>query len=413
MKPDSRFSFAPAASSLHDAASVDRILAGLADALAKAGGVRCTAGDAPLEQPLVHVVLTGGTERLVLERLRARASRSGREAVILVAHPAHNSLAASLEILARVRADGGAGRIVLVEGEPADVERIREAAHLAGVGLSLRRARLGAVGEPAEWLVASSHNAAAVRKSWGPEIVQVPIRDLSDRLGGATSDPAMAKDLLAGAGKTEVPDSAVTEASGVYRALEAIVTEHRLWALTVRCFDLVVNQKTTGCIALSRLADDGVPAGCEGDVPAAVALLWLHLLTGDVAWMANPARISPQRGEMVLAHCTVPRTMVRSYDVRTHFESGLGVAIAGEIAPGPVTLLRIGGEGLEKIWVAEGQLHQSPRIESLCRTQALVKTDPEALAQLLERPLGNHLVLIPGHRAKLLQASRELILESA
>jgi hypothetical protein len=36
---------------------------------------------------------------------------------------------------------------------------------------------------------------------------------------------------------------------------------------------------------------------------------------------------------MVLAHCTVPRTMVRAYDVRTHFESGLGVAVAGDLGP--------------------------------------------------------------------------------
>jgi len=202
----------------------------------------------------------------------------------------------------------------------------------------------------------------------------------------------------------------VLKASGVYRVLESLVAEHRLWALTVRCFDLVSQQRTTGCLALSKLADDGVPAGCEGDVPAAVALLWLHLLTGDAAWMANPARISPQKGEMVLAHCTVPRTMVRAYDVRTHFESGLGVAVAGDLGPGPVTLVRLGGEELEQAWLAEGELVKAPLQEKLCRTQALVTADPAALGQLLERPLGNHLVMIPGRRARLLQASRELIL---
>lgn len=411
MNLDRRFSFAPAASPLHDAASVNRILSGLVDALAKAGGARAIPEDAPLDQPLLHVILTGGTERQVLERLRARASKSHREPVILVAHPAHNSLAASLEILARVRADGGFGRIVLIEGDAAgDVERIREVAHLAHVAISLRGARLGAVGEPSEWLVASSHTPATVKKSWGPEVVQLPLRDFHEKVAAAQADAALAKDLLSRAGKSEVAEGEVLKASGVYRVLEAMVTEHRLWALTVRCFDLVTQQKTTGCLALSKLADDGIPAGCEGDVPAAVALLWLHLLTGDAAWMANPARISPQAGEMVLAHCTVPRTMVRGYDVRTHFESDLGVAVAGELGPGPVTLARIGGEGLEQIWLAEGELVKAPRQERLCRTQALVKAEPAVLAQLLERPLGNHLVMTPGHKARLLAASREMIL---
>jgi hypothetical protein len=39
---------------------------------------------------------------------------------------------------------------------------------------------------------------------------------------------------------------------------------------------------------------------------------------------------------------------------------------------------------------------KAPLQEKLCRTQALVTADPAALGQLLERPLGNHLVMIPG-----------------
>ena len=147
-------------------------------------------------------------------------------------------------------------------------------------------------------------------------------------------------------------------------------------------------------------------------MPSAIALLWLRLLTGESAWMANPARISPERGEILLAHCTVPRGMVEAYDVRTHFESGLGVAIGGEIARGPVTLVRLGGRRLERIWLAEGEVVGTPRDPALCRTQALVRTGAEALEQLLRDPLGDHVVLIPGHRSGLLRESRELILGS-
>jgi L-fucose isomerase-like protein len=207
-----------------------------------------------------------------------------------------------------------------------------------------------------------------------------------------------------------VPPEEIARATSVYAALEGLVTEHRLWALTVRCFDLVTTLRTTGCFALSRLSDDGVPAGCEGDVPSAVALLWLFLLTGDVSWMANPARVSIERGEIVLAHCTVPRKLVGEYDVRTHFESGLGVALAGDFAQGPVTLVRLGGARLEELWCCEGQLSVPERDESLCRTQVCVETDCGAVYKMLERPLGNHVVVLPGHREDLLLSSRELVL---
>ncbi|MBI5549156.1 MAG: fucose isomerase, partial [Deltaproteobacteria bacterium] len=284
--------------------------------------------------------------------------------------------------------------------------------HLAAVALAMSRARLGAVGEPSDWLVASSHGAVTVRASWGTELVAIPIRELLARQASAKPDADLARELTSRACGVEVAPEEVLKATAVYRALEGLVAEHHLWALSVRCFDLVTGPRVSGCLALSRLCDEGIPAGCEGDVPSALALLWLHLLTGDLPWMANPARVSPARSEIVLAHCTVPRNAVRSSDLNTHFESGLGVAIQGELAPGPVTLVRLGGSRLEELWTCEGELVTAAREESLCRTQARIRTDPAALDALLERPLGNHVVLVPGHRERLLRASRRMILHT-
>ena len=110
--------------------------------------------------------------------------------------------------------------------------------------------------------------------------------------------------------------------------LGELAREHRLDALTVRCFDLVLDHKTTGCFALAQLLDDGVIAGCEGDVVSTVGMLWARELLGSTPWMANPAQLDPERNTLWLAHCTVPRSLVASYGLRSHFESGLGVGIA-------------------------------------------------------------------------------------
>ncbi|MCL4837266.1 MAG: hypothetical protein KJ058_04785 [Thermoanaerobaculia bacterium] len=405
-----RFSYSLAVSPLHDEAAVARLVAGLAPALAAAGGEASDPEAAPRDRPLAHVVLTGGTERIVLARIEARAAAGGREPVVLVAHPGHNSLPACLDLLARVRADGGTGRIVFLAGEDGDAARLGEAVHLAGVALALRRARIGALGEPSEWLVASAHGAEAVAATWGPELVPLPLSEITSRLPAEGVDAEGEVALIGAARASAVAASEVARAGAVHAVLADLVAAHRLSAVTVRCFDLVAGSRTTGCLALSRLADDGVPAGCEGDVPSAVALLWIQLLTGEAAWMANPARIAPERGELLLAHCTVPRRLVTAFDLTTHFESDLGVALAGDLAPGPVTLVRLGGRRLERIWLAEGELTASPHEPGLCRTQALVTTNPEALAELLRDPLGNHVVLVPGHRAAQLGASRDLIL---
>ncbi len=114
--------------------------------------------------------------------------------------------------------------------------------------------------------------------------------------------------------------------------------------------------------------------------------------------IANPAQLDPKSDTLWLAHCTVPRTLVESYRLRSHFESGLGVGIQGKLSEGPVTLLRIGGKGLDRVWLAEGEILQSGNAENLCRTQVEIRlTHGGKVTDLLRAPLGNHLVLAPGH----------------
>ena len=56
------------------------------------------------------------------------------------------------------------------------------------------------------------------------------------------------------------------------------------------------------------------------------------------------------------------------------------------------------------MWCEDGSaLFTAPRPER-CRTQLDVRVWPEAAADLLEHPLGNHLVVIYGHHAAHLRA---------
>ena len=119
--------------------------------------------------------------------------------------------------------------------------------------------------------------------------------------------------------------------------------------------------------------------------------------------MGNVAHINSEDKEILLAHCTCSLSLAQDYGFRSHFESGLGVGIAAELPPGPMTLFRLGGRDLDQLFVVEGEVEPHRPREGLCRTQVLLKlqTDPE---QLLQRPLGNHHVLVPGHHRAELEA---------
>lgn len=373
-------------------------------ALERVGGTRWSDGSAVDDSATLFVlVATGGTERAILEAWAHRQEQALVEPLLLIAHPGNNSLPAALEVLARRQQDGTPGRIFYLRGpdDEAGLAEIAEAAHDLEVRRAMTRARIGLVGAPSDWLVASSPKVATVRETWGPTVVPVDMEDVARRLEAiseAELEPVVC-DLEAGASEVLEPAASdLEEAARIAVALKRLVADHRLDALTVRCFDLVQQRRTTGCFALAQLTDDGVIAGCEGDLVSTVGMLWARELTGGTPWMANPARIDPDQNTLWLAHCTVPRSLVSSYRLRSHFESGLGVGIQGSFPPGPVTLLRIGGRSMDRVWLAEGEILRNGDADNLCRTQAEIRLIRGGkVSDLLLAPLGNHLVVVLGH----------------
>ncbi|HWR11610.1 MAG TPA: hypothetical protein VN445_07305 [Rectinemataceae bacterium] len=444
----SDFSYAVVSSILHDGKTIDAIFSAFEPLFSELNGRRVdletqTAGAAPTAVPPFFFILTGGTEGIVLKYLSGvpKSSAAKPYPLVLIAHSRHNSLPAALEIAARARQDGGSALVIQVRSaEDASARAaLLEAVALNRAIAAMRSSRIGAVGEPSDWLVASSQKAGALKSAWGASLEPIAFQELKDtmeELRKRDISEALGSSALASHPATKSPESPLGEkifsflresnykrepvgpdmyrSDIIYRALRSIIAKRKLDALTLRCFDLLGLEKATGCYALSQLADDGIDAGCEGDIPSILALRWMRLLSGRPAWMANPSEITigekTEKGRILLAHCTVPRSLLAGYGIRSHFESGLGVAIAGVFAPGPVTLARVGGVALDKVWIAEGQLSRGPADEGLCRTQAYVEMDNADMARLLEKPLGNHLVVGFGHWAKI--ASRYLSMEN-
>ena len=153
---------------------------------------------------LAIAVLTGGTEQRVV---RAAATRPVQEPVV-VAHPWHNSLAAALEAMARLHQDGRPGRIVYLDGNRTGRTALAEAIHDVDVARRLRRLRIGAVGTPSDWLVASSPTPGAVRDAWGPEVVAIDIAEALAANEGTAADAgaALASAMVDGATAVKKPD---------------------------------------------------------------------------------------------------------------------------------------------------------------------------------------------------------------
>ena len=94
---------------------------------------------------------------------------------------------------------------------------------------------------------------------------------------------------------------------------------------------------------------------------------------------------------------------VRGHRILTSTVRVLPASAHNALPSGPVTLVRVGGTGMDRLWLAEGRILRSGDAENLCRTQAEVELTRGHVRDLLSAPLGNHLVLVTGHHADQLQ----------
>jgi len=393
------FCYIPLASDITDPNIVNHVKQEFADALAGLNGKPLAREALDPERPLVLLVISGGTEALIVDCVAKRHPACGHEPVLLLAHPGSNSLAASLEALARLRQKDIRGEIIFfpLAADRSALSRLADRVHDMVVLRRLHQSRVGLIGKPSEWLVASTMDDLTFKTTWGIRIMHYSLAQVFAPLTDRTISAKGSGNVMAGFAGSGAYD----QASRVYELLDQLARDEQLDALSVECFSLFHHFQTHGCLALARLNDAGIMAGCEGDLVSTLGLLWIKYLLGENSWMANPVEVNQDAHTLWLAHCTVPTGMVETVSEATHFETGCGVAVSGRFANGPVTLLRIGGPALDKIWLAEAEITATDTNPQRCRTQALVRFREAApLEELLHHPLGNHLILTRGAHAR-------------
>ena len=343
----------------------------------------------------INFIKSGGSEDIFAENVEYLP-----QPVYLLATELHNSLPAALEILSFLNAEDIAGKILHGEMEDLIIE-IEELTAYKKVRDEIADARFGIIGKPSDWLIGSQVDYEHAAHHWGSEFVDIELEQLYQALENVDSAKAkrIAADFLENAAKiVESNEADLVEASKIYLALKEVITKNDLDVITIRCFDIVKKLDTTGCLALSLLNNEGLVAGCEGDVPAAFTMFLAYQLTGVMPFMANPAAIDKKNDEILFAHCTVATDISEDYIIRSHYETGIGVGIQGILEKGSVTIFKIGGAGLEQYFVAEGEIIENLDSANACRTQLKISL-PQSSDYFLNDSIGNHHLIIPGYHA--------------
>ena len=162
----------------------------------------------------------------------------------------------------------------------------------------------------------------------------------------------------------EPTEKDLMDVTRVYLALRLLCDREDANAVTINCGRFTEERPIVPCLAFSRLIDEGIICGCEGDITAILSALILYAISGQPIVMGNfgyrEGMFGAKKGEVTIEHDVLPLSMTcTKYRVRDYHGRKFGVTAYADIkANQPITLLNI-NRSLNKIFVAEGTIKGS------------------------------------------------------
>lgn len=342
--------------------------------------------------PDILFFLTGGSEAEAVKQV------SEGNFYVLIGSQHDNSYASATEVKTFLNSKNI--HTVLLDEENSETPTLLQNLLVAKDALkNLHGKKLGLIGQVSDWLISSAIPAEVLKKKLGISLVIIPWSDLPH----FSELKASGSFLDAFSGTTNVN---LTETAKVDQLLTDTIQKQKLDAITVECFPMVQKDGVTACLPLAKFNNDGIPAGCEGDLTAIAGMMLCQQLTGIIPWIANINKVSID--VCMFSHCTISTGLVSDFTVKTHFETGKGTAIAGNFAGDTVTIFRFDST-LSKAFIATANITGRPESASACRTQIEVKLAENDVKLLRQNPLGNHHLIVPGDHSKLLKHACMLI----
>ena len=339
----------------------------------------------------VYFIETGGSESKFVEMFdKVKAP------VVLLSNGKNNSLPASLEIKSYC-ALHDIPAVILTGDEKKIASILKPFARALLAKNSFENNNLGVVGEPSSWLIASQVSDEDVKNIFKMNLIHISMEEFKEEIDKheLVKIPHL-KELKDKFDNQEVLDGALN----IYSALKRLVNKYDLKGLTVRCFDLLGIYHNTACLALALLNEEGITAGCEGDIPAMLTMHALRGLTGRSSFQANPSYINHDKNTVLFAHCTLPLNMTNDYNLTTHFESGLGIGIKGTLHLGEVSICKIfinQKHNLDNCLAINGTIKENLSLQGYCRTQINVELSDYDMVSILREDYGNHVIIVYGN----------------
>lgn len=313
--------------------------------------------------------------------------------IILLSNGKNNSLPASLEIKTYIYQHKKSA-LLLAGNEEQIADGIRNSAQVFYGINNCKDANLGVIGTPSDWLIASKVDYKVVKEKFGINLIDIPMKELEIEVNKKEIGDVPHLEQLYKKFKNK---AVLEDALYFYSGLKRVIKRYDLKGFTLRCFDLLETYKNTACLAFSLLNEEGITAACEGDVPALLTMFMINALTGMPSFQSNPSMVNFKENTILFAHCTLPLNMTNSYTLTTHFESGIGIGVKGEMPLGKISILKLAPSLKSEDSIAyNGTIKKNCSLPNYCRTQIEVEPEDGGMFSLFKDNFGNHIIITYG-----------------
>jgi hypothetical protein len=286
-----------------------------------------------------------------------------------------------------------------------DIRRMLKALQ---VRLSLAQSRIVLIGFPAPWHLRwyGFPDLEALRRKLGIQFVPVELRELME--AARSINPEEAAELARkwqdqATGTVEPSEQDLQQSAAACLALDQLLSHKGAHAMAINCLEITQSRKFSGrianpCMGMSHLRDNGIPTGCEMDIPGLLTMVTLGHLSDKPTFLGNIVRADPHLDQVKISHCILPSRMPGfqekplPYTLRDYHGHG-GVTAFTQVPAGTRVTVARAQRNLERITAFTGDVVDC-QDTSFCRnTLTIQMADARRFVQQAE---GNHHVVVFG-----------------
>lgn len=167
---------------------------------------------------------------------------------------------------------------------------------------ALKTMQVGYLGGHCPIMFSMATDEYALKKQLGTTVINLPAEEFYEMAKGITDAEVRRawQTITAQVGKISVAEADGLQSAAYYLAAGRLAARHKLDAFSINCFPSL---KSKICLAIARLNDDGIAAGCEGDLYSTILMGALSKLTGQAAFNGDLLHLYPADNSILFSHC--------------------------------------------------------------------------------------------------------------